>query len=197
MLSHFKLLARSDSFFLTPRMPYELNNAIGAPVCFMEGMVRFKGKWLLYYEAGDHVGAMAVCDKPGFETKKQKSLSIFRMGHINITVLCGLIWLCFTLNAVAAPADPLESGFLNPPDSAKPQTWWHWMNGNITKAGITADLEAMKQIGLGGATIVNPDSGIPPGPVEFMSPEWREYFKFAIAEANRLGLEMCVGNCAG
>ena len=47
-----------------------LINSAGAPVCFMEGLVRFKGKWLLYYEAGDHVGAMATCDKPGFETKK-------------------------------------------------------------------------------------------------------------------------------
>ena len=103
----------------------------------------------------------------------------------------------FTLAAAAAPADPLASGFLNPPDSAKPQTWWHWMNGNITKEGITADLEAMKQIGLGGATIVNVDSGIPRGPVNFMSPEWRDDFKFAVAEANRLGLELCVENCAG
>ena len=54
------------------------------------------------------------------------------------------------------------------------------MNGNITKAGITADLEAMKQIGLGGATIVNADCGIPHGPVNFMSPEWRDDFKFAM-----------------
>ena len=71
------------------------------------------------------------------------------------------------------------------------------MNGNITTNGITADLEAMKQIGLGGATIVNVDSGIPRGPVPFMSPEWREDFKFAVQEANRLGLELCVENCAG
>ncbi len=106
-----------------------------------------------------------------------------------------LVGLAFI--ASAAPGDPLESGFLNPPDSAKPQTWWHWMNGNITKAGITADLEAMKQIGLGGATIVNVDCGIPRGPVSFMSPEWREDFKFAVQEANRLGLELCVENCAG
>jgi len=71
------------------------------------------------------------------------------------------------------------------------------MNGNITTNGITADLEAMKSIGLGGATIVNVDSGIPRGPVNFMSPEWREDFKFAMQEASRLGLEMCVENCAG
>jgi alpha-L-rhamnosidase len=105
--------------------------------------------------------------------------------------------LCLALAAFAAPNDPLQSGFLAPPDSAKPQTWWHWMNGNITKEGITADLEAMKQIGLGGATIVNVDCGIPRGSVPFMSPEWREDFKFAVQEANRLGLKLCVENCAG
>ena len=108
-----------------------------------------------------------------------------------------LALVMFAFAASADPADLLEGGFLNPPDSAKPQTWWHWMNGNITKAGITADLEAMKQIGLGGATIVNVDAGIPRGPVNFMSPEWRNDFKFAMQEANRLGLEMCVENCAG
>ena len=50
---------------------------------------------------------------------------------------------CRVFTASAAPADPLATGFQNPPDSAKPQTWWHWMNGNITQTGITADLEAM------------------------------------------------------
>ncbi|RYX80646.1 hypothetical protein EON83_27615 [bacterium] len=99
--------------------------------------------------------------------------------------------------ALGAPVDGLRSGFLAPPQSAKPQTWWHWMNGNISKAGITADLEAMKRIGLGGATIVNVDGGIPEGPVEFMSAQWREDFKFAVQEADRLGLKLTVANCAG
>ena len=99
------------------------------------------------------------------------------------------------LSAVAA--DPLESGFLNPPDSAKPHTWWHWMNGNITQVGIQEDLKAMKEIGLGGATIVNVDSGIPRGPVEFMSPEWRDDFKYAVQQADQLGFKLCVENCAG
>jgi len=104
--------------------------------------------------------------------------------------------LCLALTVAAQP-DALESGFQHPPDSAKPQTWWHWMNGNITRAGITADLEAMKRAGEGGATIVNVDCGIPRGPVDFMSPEWREMFKFAVSEASRLGLELCVENGAG
>ena len=111
-----------------------------------------------------------------------------------------LVLLTPVLIAVAlstALGDSLEDGFHNPPRSARPQTWWHWMNGNITKEGITLDLEAMKRIGLGGAEIFNVDSGIPHGPVQFMSPEWRELFKFAVQEANRLGLELCVHNCAG
>jgi hypothetical protein len=36
--------------------------------------------------------------------------------------------------------DPILRGFFNPPDSAKARVWWHWMNGNITKQGITLDL---------------------------------------------------------
>src|SRR5690242_12891597 len=112
-------------------------------------------------------------------------------------LLCSVVSLCFAFVAVGAPPDSLEAGFRNPPDAAKPHTWWHWMNGNITKPGITADLEAMKQIGLGGATIVNVDCDIPRGDVPFMSPEWREDFKFAVQEANRLGLKLCVENCAG
>jgi hypothetical protein len=91
----------------------------------------------------------------------------------------------------------LEEDFQNPPDVARPHTWWHWMNGNITKEGITADLEAMKQIGLGGAQIFNVSEAIPDGPVLFMSPEWRELVKHAVAEADRLGLELCIHNCAG
>jgi len=97
----------------------------------------------------------------------------------------------------AAPAPDLEAGFRAPPDSAKPHTWWHWMNGNITKEGITADLEAMRRVGVGGAQIFNVDCGIVPGPVRFMTPEWRAMMKHAVAEADRLGIEICLHNCAG
>lgn len=93
--------------------------------------------------------------------------------------------------------EDLALSFQRPPDVAKPHTWWHWMNGNITRAGITADLEAMKQIGLGGAQIFNVSEAIPDGPVPFMSPEWRELVLFAAEEADRVGLELCIHNCAG
>ena len=47
-------------------------------------------------------------------------------------------------------SDPLKSGFENPPASARPRVWWHWMNGNITKEGIKLDLEWMHRVGLAG-----------------------------------------------
>ena len=124
-----------------------------------------------------------------------KNFDYFQTNNMKLpSFFVGAALLCLALTTVAAP---LEKGFLNPPDTAKPQTWWHWMNGNITKGGITADLEAMKQIGLGGATIVIVDCEIPAGPVKFLSPEWREDFKFAVQEADRLGLKLSVENCAG
>jgi len=100
-------------------------------------------------------------------------------------------------SARASAADPLENGFRKPPVSARPHTWWHWVNGNVSRDGITRDLEAMKRAGIGGVQIFNVDCGLPSGPVPFMSPPWRELTRHAIAEATRLGLEVCVHNCAG
>jgi hypothetical protein len=71
------------------------------------------------------------------------------------------------------------------------------MNGNITREGIAADLEAMPQIGLGGAQIFNVSESIPPGPILYMSSEWRGLVRHAAREADRLELELCMHNCAG
>ncbi|MFZ4509281.1 MAG: glycosyl hydrolase, partial [Fimbriimonas sp.] len=101
------------------------------------------------------------------------------------------------LAVFAAPADSLRAGFQNPPLSARPHTWWHWMNGNVTKAGITADLEAMKEVGIGGAQMFTVDQGIPAGPAGYNSKLWRDLTAFAVSEADRLGIELCLHNCAG
>ncbi len=109
---------------------------------------------------------------------------------MNIRKFVGIAVLaCLFAGTLCMAADELESGFQNPPDSAKPQTWWHWLNGNISKEGITADLEAMKRVGLGGAQSFNVGFG-PEGPVAFNGPEWLELVRFAASEARRLGLEL-------
>jgi hypothetical protein len=94
-------------------------------------------------------------------------------------------------------ADPLAAGFAAPPEAAKPQTWWHWVNGNVSKAGITLDLEAMKRVGLGGAHLAQVGPGVPQGPVPYDSPQMAECVRFAFQEADRLGLELCLFNSPG
>src|SRR4051812_37639661 len=66
--------------------------------------------------------------------------------------------------AAAAPAADIEAGFVNPPESARPRTWWHWVSGNVSPEGITADLEAMKRVGLGGAQLFTVDQSDVHGP---------------------------------
>jgi len=110
-----------------------------------------------------------------------------------LTGLCTGI-LCPTGQAKDAS---LEEAFLSPPDSAKPHTWWHWMHGNVTKEGITADLEAMRRVGIGGFQAFHVTDRMPPGPVGYMSDSWRELMAHTIREADRLGLEVCLHNCAG
>ncbi len=95
-------------------------------------------------------------------------------------------------------SDSLALEFITPPGSARPQTWWHWINGHVTREGITRDLEAMKNAGLGGFTLFNTSEGTPAaGPVKYMSEEWLALVGHTIREAKRLGLEMGIHNGAG
>jgi len=96
--------------------------------------------------------------------------------------------------------DSLSQGFISPPDSAKPRTWWHWTNGNVTEAGITKDLEWMKRAGIGGFQLVDVASGsgqIVEPKINFGTPEWYHAVLHSAEEAKRLGLEMSIFSCAG
>jgi hypothetical protein len=94
-------------------------------------------------------------------------------------------------------ADSLREGFIKPPLEARPWVYWFWLSGNITSNGITADLEAMKRVGIGGVLIMEVDQGAPVGPADFMGPRWRGLFQHVHAEARRLGLEVNMNNDAG
>lgn len=97
----------------------------------------------------------------------------------------------------ASHAQMTEQGFRNPPTWARPWVYWFWLNSNITKHGITADLEAMQRAGVGGVLIMEVDQGAPVGPVDFAGPQWREMFQHVLREAARLGLAVNMNNDAG
>lgn len=90
-----------------------------------------------------------------------------------------------------------EVQFKNPPRQARPATYWMWMNGNITKEGLTADLEYMKRTGYGGALMFNVSVGIPQGTVYYNSPAWIDATLHAVKEAERLDMELFLQNSPG
>lgn len=91
----------------------------------------------------------------------------------------------------------LATGFQEPPAEARPRTWMHAMSGNMTKAGITKDLESMAKVGIGGLLLFNITQGIPNGPIIYNSSEHHEMLQHAAKEAERLGLSFGVHNCDG
>ncbi len=105
--------------------------------------------------------------------------------------------LVVSLEAAAFSAGLSPEAFRSPPHEAKPHTWWHWMNGNVTKEGITADLEAMARVGIGGVQIFDAGLALPKGPVAFATDAWYDCLAHANREAKRLGLELCLANCSG
>jgi len=120
------------------------------------------------------------------------------------TLVAILVCFALQLSAVtfvfAQDNGALETGFKQPPDSAKPRVWWHWLNGNVTKEGITADFEWMKRVGIGGMQMFDGNLGTPvfvDKRLVWMTPEWKEAFRHAGAEADRLGLEMSMAASGG
>ena len=122
-----------------------------------------------------------------------------RIRHIILAaVIAALLAGCSLFNSEESVS--LEQGFLNPPDSAKPRVWWHWMNGNITKEGIKLDLEWMKRIGIGGfqnfdAALMTPQ--IVENRLVYMTPEWKDAFLYTTELADELGLEMAIAGSPG
>ena len=91
----------------------------------------------------------------------------------------------------------LEKNFKDPPSSSKPRTWMHAMSGNMSKEGMTKDLESISEAGIGGVLLFNVTQGIPNGPVKYNSDLHHDIIKHAATECERLGLSFGVHNCDG
>ena len=92
----------------------------------------------------------------------------------------------------------LEDGFLNPPNSAKPGVYWYFMDGNLSKKAITADMESMKKVGLSAVVFLEVNvGGVPRGTIDFLSDAWQDLFKHAVREGERLGIEITLGTGPG
>ena len=118
--------------------------------------------------------------------------------NLILTTTLGI--LCLGVAAAQTSTDALRSGFENPPESAKPRVWWHWMNGNITKEGIGLDLAWMHRVGIGGYQTFDAALSTPQvvkQRLAYMTPEWQDAFKYAIETGKGYGMEMAIAGSPG
>ncbi|MBO7116719.1 MAG: DNA-binding protein [Prevotella sp.] len=86
-------------------------------------------------------------------------------------------------------------------DTVKPWTFWYWMYGAVSEQGIKADLQAMKDVGLGGCYLM-PIRGAAERPeyqgtADALSENFWRMVDCALAQADSLGLGMGIHVCDG
>ncbi|MFV0417883.1 MAG: glycosyl hydrolase [Dysgonomonas sp.] len=130
---------------------------------------------------------------------------------ITTAIVCSYMVLP-TLNA-QAPAVPSNEEvnrpfggsdvemFRSPSKVYHPQTWFHYIGGNVAAKGITADLEAIAGAGISGIQLFHGQFGGPwPGvepQIACLSPLWDAAVRHTAEECRRLGLRFTMQNCPG
>jgi hypothetical protein len=98
-------------------------------------------------------------------------------------------------------SDTDKTSFKSPSKIYRPETWFHLIGGNVSKDGITRDLEAIAEAGFSGFQMFHGQFGGPwPGvqpQITSLSANWDDAVKHTALEARRLGLRFSMNNCPG
>ena len=104
-------------------------------------------------------------------------------------------------NPDAPESAPVFDGFVSPKGKSRVQTWWHWINSNVSREGIDRDLKSMADNNYGAAIIFNISGSdairAPEGAIKFNSKEWFENFAYTVDTAKKYGMEIGIHNCDG
>ena len=91
--------------------------------------------------------------------------------------------------------------FVNPNRVHYPETWFHYIGGNVSHEGITADLEAIASAGISGVQLFHGQFGgqwpATTEDIQCMSENWDAAVKHTAEECKRLGLRFTMQNCPG
>ena len=119
-----------------------------------------------------------------------KNSTSFATRVVVLTLAALALVSSFSIAVVADDGASLRDAFTNPPESAKPGVYWFFLDGNLSKEGMRADLDALKNAGLGRAIMMEADQGGPRGKVEYMTPEWLDCWRDAARHADELGIDL-------
>lgn len=100
-----------------------------------------------------------------------------------------------------ADTSALVKSFQTPPKDARPQVWWHWMDGNVSKEGIRKDIEWMKRNGIGGFHQFDAGGVNMPRAAKvklpYLSDGWKDAFRFALNLADSLDMDITIASAPG
>ena len=125
--------------------------------------------------------------------------TVLRPARCHRSLVVGASLILAPLAALSA-APPVAGPVAKPtalawPDASRPETkpwtWWWWHGSAVTKADITANLEALQRSGIGGVSIVclldvRDEQAVK---LRYLSKEWIEAVAHAVREAHRLGMD--------
>ncbi|WP_299309125.1 glycosyl hydrolase [uncultured Croceicoccus sp.] len=130
--------------------------------------------------------------------RRRRITGIKRAGTVALLSTIGL-WLAGCTQSVSQ-SQSLAEGFANPPSKARPYSWWHWMNGNVSAKDAEADLRWMADAGIGGVQLFEGTLSTPrvvDPPLIWSSPEWGEAVARSAFVAEQLGLELAIASSPG
>ena len=93
----------------------------------------------------------------------------------------------------------LRAAFCTPPDAARLQAWWHWMDDEYTESTLDRDIEALHSLGVRAAYVFVPGAYYPIDRLwaPMMSEKWLSRFDHALMRAKELGMTLGFHNCPG
>lgn len=131
----------------------------------------------------------------------------------NVVAMMAICMYAGTVSAqtppVLPPAEELHApfgdndrkNFFEPPPVYRPETWFHFIGGNVSKKGITADLEAIAAAGISGIQLFHGQFGGQwlgtTEQIACLSEKWDDAVKHTAKECRRLGLRFTMQNCPG
>lgn len=130
--------------------------------------------------------------------KKGGSFSFFFYGLSFLFLIS-----CFGARERQLPESELldKEIFRTPGKIHYPETWFHFIGGNVSKEGITADLEAIAAAGISGIQLFHGQfggewPGVSPQ-IKALSESWDDLIVWTAGECDRLNLKFTMQNCPG
>ncbi len=97
--------------------------------------------------------------------------------------------------------DKDAEAFISPDRVHYPETWFHYIGGNVSHEGITADLEAIASAGISGVQLFHGQFGgqwpATTDNIQCLSENWDAAVRHTAEECKRLGLRFTMQNCPG